>query len=52
MIKKERGALTYISQEINALSRENTIAGMHLIQKMDEKMAEKLQDKTDKGIER
>ena len=51
MIKKERGVLTYMSQEINSLSRDNSVAGMRLMQDVEEKVAEKMQNRTQKNID-
>lgn len=42
MIKKERGVLTYLSQEINGLTRDNVVGGMNLCSRTDEKIDEKL----------
>ena len=55
MIKKERGALTYLSQEINGLTRENVVGGMHVVERMDEKIEEKMTNKeknSDQDLER
>lgn len=42
MIKRERGALTFMSQEINGISRNNYAAGRMLVQTMDEKLEKAL----------
>jgi len=51
MIKKESGILTYMSKGFNGLVRDDSVAGMHLAQRMDEKIAEKLKNKSDRNLE-
>ena len=42
MIKKERGVLTYMSQEINGVTREDYIAGRNVVVSVDEKLEKAL----------
>lgn len=42
MIKKERGVLTYMSQGVNGLTRENVVGGIRFAQTTDEKLEKAL----------
>ena len=51
MIKRESGVLTCMSKGMNGLPRENTVGGTRLMQEIDERLAEKMKNKSDKGME-
>ena len=52
-IKKLRGALTWLSQETNGLSREDTVAGMRKMEEMDAKVQARLTNReVDEDLER
>ena len=52
-IKRERGALTWLSQEINGISRGDTVAGMRKMEEMDSRIQARLANKeVDEDLER
>ena len=53
MIKKEQGLLTYMSQGINNIPRDNVVAGINFAQGMDEKLEKALlKDRENDDMER
>lgn len=53
MIKKERGAITWLSQKINGMSRDDVVRGMRKMEEMDEKVTSRLTNKEiDEDMER
>lgn len=52
-IKRERGALTWLSQEINGISRGDTVAGMRKIEEMGSKIQARIENReVDEDLER
>lgn len=52
-IKRERGALTCLSQEINGISRGDTVAGMHKMVELDSRIQARLENReVDEDLER
>ena len=52
-IRKERGAITWLSQETNGISRGDTVAGMRKIEEMDSRIQARLKNReVDGDLER
>lgn len=53
MIKKERGAITWLSQEMNGIPREDVVRGIRKTEEMDERVEARLANKEiDEDMER
>lgn len=51
MIKKERGVLTYMSQEVNGIARDNYALGRTFAESTDEKLEKALSKDRDNSEE-
>lgn len=52
-IKRERGALTWLSQEINGISRGDTVAGMRKMEEMSSRIQARIENReVDEELER